>query len=70
MRFRRWPCVEPYPDSSRKRAAFHRSQRLRRESLPLFAELIAETEPDADIEMARGAVWWPEQQQAGIQTGG
>lgn len=63
MRFRRWPRVEPYSDTSRKRAAFHRSQRLRRESLPLFAELIAETQRDVDSEMARRAVWWPEQQQ-------
>src|SRR5215203_794092 len=33
MRFRRWPRVEPYTDTSRKRVAFHRSQRLQRETL-------------------------------------
>ena len=65
MRFRRWPRVEPYVDTSRKRAAFHRSQRQKREKLPLFAELIAETQHDVDTEMARRAVWWPAQQQEG-----
>lgn len=63
MRFRRWPQVEPYVDTSRKRAAFHRSQRQKREKLPLFAELIAEGQHDVDTEMARRAVWWPAQQQ-------
>lgn len=65
MRFRRWPRVEPYADTSRKRAAFHRSQRLQREKLPLLSGLIAEAQPDVDIEMARRAAWWPEQQQDG-----
>lgn len=65
MRFRRWPRVEPYNDTSRKRAAFHRSQRLQREKLPLFAELIAGGQHDVDTEMARRAVWWPEHQHEG-----
>lgn len=65
MRFRRWRRVEPFDDTSRKRAAFARSQRLQREKLPLFATLIAETQHDVDTEMARRAVWWPERQQAG-----
>lgn len=41
MRFRPWPKPEPYRDTSRKRAAFKRRQRLEREALPLFAEMIA-----------------------------
>ncbi|MGN7712579.1 hypothetical protein [Agrobacterium radiobacter] len=41
MRFRRWHRPEPYGDTSRKRAAFLRKQRLERETLPLFAADIA-----------------------------
>ncbi len=41
MRFRHWHRPEPYADTSRKRAAFHRKQRLEREALPLFADQIA-----------------------------
>ena len=41
MRFRPWPKPEPYRDTSRKRAAFRRKQRLEREALPLFAAMIA-----------------------------
>ena len=63
MRFRRWPRVEPYVDTSRKRAAFHRSQRQQREKLPLFAGLIAEGQHDVETEMARRALRWPELQQ-------
>ncbi len=40
MRFRRWHRPEPYRDTSRKRAAFLRKQRLEREALPLFADQI------------------------------
>lgn len=58
MRFRRWHRPEPYKDTSRKRAAFHRKQRLEREALPLFAEQIADRQHDVDAEMARRAVWW------------
>ena len=60
MRFRRWHRPEPYGDTPRKRAAFHRKQRLEREALPLFAEQIASTQPSVDAEMARRAVWWSE----------
>ena len=41
MRFKRWPRPEPYRDTSRKRLAFDRKQRLNREALPLFASEIA-----------------------------
>lgn len=64
MKFKRWMRVEPYDDTTRKRAAFHRSQRMKREKLPLFAELIAETQPDIDTEMARRAIAWVDDQQA------
>jgi hypothetical protein len=64
MRFRRWPRVTAYQDTPRKRAALARSQRLKREKLPLFAELIAEQQPSADDEMARCADFWPRPQQA------
>ena len=40
MRFRRWHRPEPYGDTSRKRAAFLRKQRIEREALPLFADEI------------------------------
>ncbi|MBB3811648.1 hypothetical protein FHS81_003764 [Pseudochelatococcus contaminans] len=60
MRFRRWHRFEPYGDTSRKRAAFLRKQRLEREALPLFADQIAATQHGVDEEMARRAVWWGE----------
>lgn len=57
MRFRRWHRPEPYGDTSRKRAAFLRKQRLERDALPLFAEEIAAGQHGVDEEMARRAVW-------------
>lgn len=60
MRFRRWHRPEPYGDTSRKRAAFLRKQRLDRESLPLFAADIAAQQHSVDEEMARRAIWWGE----------
>ncbi|GAA4184805.1 hypothetical protein [Shinella granuli] len=60
MRFRRWHRPEPYGDTSRKRAAFLRKQRLEREALPLFAGDIAAGQHGVDEEMARRAVWWDE----------
>jgi hypothetical protein len=62
MRFRRWPRPEPYVDTSRKRAAFARKQRLEREALPLFADEIAAGQHGVDEEMARRAVWWDERE--------
>ena len=55
MRFRPWPKPEPYRDTSRKRAAFKRTQRLEREALPLFSEMIAAGQHSVDEEMARPA---------------
>ena len=62
MRFRRWHRPEPYRDTSRKRAAFKRKQRLEREALPLFADMIAAGQHSVDEEMARRHVWWDERE--------
>lgn len=56
MRFRPWPRVSAFEDTRRKRLAFERSQRLKREKLPLFAAIIAEEQHDVDTEMARRTV--------------
>ncbi|MGC8733099.1 MAG: hypothetical protein ACP5RC_12715 [Halothiobacillaceae bacterium] len=58
MRFRRWPTPTAYGDTSRKRAAFLRKQRLEREALPLFADQIGAGQHSVDEEMARRTVWW------------
>lgn len=63
MRFRKWPRPTTYEETSRKRAAFLTKQRREREALPLFADMIASGQHSVEEEMARRAVWWPEQQQ-------
>lgn len=63
MRFHTWPRPTAYEESSRKRAAFVNKQRREREALPLFAGMIAARQHSVDEEMARRAVWWPQQQQ-------
>lgn len=60
MRFRRWHRPEPYGDTSRKRSAFLRKQRLEREALPLFAEEVAAGQHSVEEEMARRTIWWDE----------
>lgn len=60
MRFHRRHRPESYGDTSRKRAAFLRKQRLEREALPLFAADIAAGQHSVDQEMARRAIWWDE----------
>lgn len=65
MRFKRWPRVEGYIETPRKRAAFVRSQRQKCQKLPLFAELIRETQHDVDTEMAHRHERWPCAQQQG-----
>lgn len=62
MRFRPWPKPEPYRVTSSKRAAFKRKQRLKREALPLFAEMIAEGQHNVEEEMARRHIWWEERE--------
>ncbi|WP_298193061.1 hypothetical protein [Novosphingobium sp.] len=63
MRFRKWPKPAAYEETSRKRAAFVHKQRREREALPLFADLIGQTQHSVEEEMAQRAVWWPERQQ-------
>ena len=63
MRFRRWPKPSPYEETSRKRAAFLRKQRLEREALPLLADHIAAGQHDVEEEMALRAVRWDRDQQ-------
>lgn len=63
MRFRSWPKPTAYEETSRKRAAFLTRQRRDREKLPLFADMIAAGQHSVDEEMARRAIWWPQQQQ-------
>ncbi len=58
MRFRRWPRPAAYRETSRKRAAFLRKQRLDREALPLFAAQIGARQHGVDEEMSRRAEWW------------
>lgn len=62
MRFRPWPKPETHRDTSRKRAAFKRKQRLEREALPLLAEMIADRQHSVDEEMARRHIWWNERE--------
>lgn len=63
MRFNRMPRYGPFEDTRRKRAALARKQRLEREKFPLFAEQIAEQQPDADTVMAQRAVMAERQEQ-------
>lgn len=64
MRFRRWPRPTPFEDTSRKRAAFLRKQRLEREALPLFANHIAAQQRDIEDEMQHRAERWSVSQKA------
>lgn len=61
MRFKRSPR-HPFTDTSRKRAALRRKQRLEREALPLLAELVAEAQPTEDEVMDARAIRWIEQE--------
>ena len=63
MRFRCWPKPSPYEDTSRRRAAFLRKQRLEREALPLLADHIAAGQHGVEEEMALRAVRWDRDQQ-------
>jgi hypothetical protein len=63
MRFRRWPRPTSFEDTSRKRAAFFRKQRLEREALPLFADHIAAQQCDVETEMRHRAERWSVSQQ-------
>lgn len=56
MKFYKAERHGPFEDTTRKRSALARKQRLEREKLPLFAEIIAEKQLDADTIMAARAV--------------
>lgn len=58
MRFARMPKTEGYTDTSRKRAALRRNQQRQRDTLPLFAEMIAAEQPHEDLVMAERAARW------------
>ena len=64
MRFRRWPWPTPFEDTSRKRAALSRKQRLEREALPLFSDQIAVEQPAVDAVMHERAIDWMDAQRA------
>lgn len=63
MRFNPMRRAGPYVDTQRKRAAAIRSQRLEREALPLFADMIAAGQQDIETVMAKRATAWDEWQQ-------
>lgn len=58
MRFVKAERHGPYMDTSRKRAALRRKQRLEREALPLFSAQIAAQQPSEDDVMAERARRW------------
>jgi hypothetical protein len=62
MRFRRWPRPTPFEDTTRKRAALARKQRLAREALPLFSIQIAIQQPAVDDVMHERAIDWMDAQ--------
>lgn len=63
MKFTRKHRHGPFEDTNRKRLALARKHRLEREKLPLFAEITAESQPDADTVMAERAVKFDNWQQ-------
>lgn len=64
MRFRRWPRVEAFEETSRKRAAAVRSQQKARDKLPLLSAIVAEQQPTIDEVMTTRAARYAESQQA------
>jgi hypothetical protein len=56
MRFRRWPRPTSFEDTTRKRAALTRKQRLEREALPLFSDQIALKQTAVDTVMHERAI--------------
>jgi len=63
MRFKRWPRVEAYQETSRTRAAVALSQRRQRERLPLLADLIAAEQPSIEAVIEERHQSWPKWQQ-------
>ena len=62
MKHRAAPKVSPYNDTKRKRLALLRKQDRERQALPLFAPLIAETQPDPEAVMQGYAKSWEQRQ--------
>ena len=63
MRFKRWPRVEAYLESSRTRSAVALSQRRQRDKLPLLADLIAAEQPSIEAVIEERHRSWPKWQQ-------
>lgn len=63
MKFNKKQRYGPFEDTNRKRLALARKQRLEREKFPLFADVIKESQPDADCVMAERAVKFENWQQ-------
>jgi len=63
MRFKRWPRVEAFQETSRTRAAVALSQRRQRDRLPLLAELIAAAQPSIEAVIEERHQAWPKWQQ-------
>lgn len=63
MRFIKAERRPPFEDTSRKRAALARKQRIEREKFPLISSLVAEAQKDADTVMLQRAVQWMDWQQ-------
>lgn len=61
MRFKPWPR-HAFTDTARKRAALRRKQRQERDTLPLFADQIAEEQPSEDQVMKERAEQWEAQE--------
>jgi hypothetical protein len=63
MRFKRWPRVEAFQETSRTRAAVALSQRRQRDRLPLLADLIAAEQPSIEAVIEERHQAWPQWQQ-------
>jgi hypothetical protein len=63
MRFKRWPRVEAFQETSRTRAAIALSQRRQRDRLPLLADLIAAEQPSIEAVIEERHQAWPKWQQ-------
>ena len=63
MRFKRWPRVEAFQETSRTRAAVALSQRRQRDRLPLLADLITAGRPSIEAVIEERHQAWPQWQQ-------
>jgi hypothetical protein len=63
MKFHPRPHYGPFVDTPRKRAAAHRRQQRERDTFPLFAGMIALTQPSVDTLMLARAHEWDAHEQ-------